>query len=159
MDSNAVYISGDMYQGSDSPMGPSLLSIPKSDSIVSPLTIANRSWFGVMDYDVRGDVLQPVICLDGSTVGKILAPTDIGNDSEPHSNLVAFAVQNAGTANATLTASTFIPTAPWQVPDSAYLPAPVFAPIQPDGTDTLQANEARFSSKVYGVAGVLVRRT
>ena len=79
----------------------------------------------------------------------------IGNDSSPHSNLVSFAVQSGGGPGASLSASTFIPTAPWEVPDSAYLPGPSFAPIQPDGTDTLQANDARFSGRVICVGGVL----
>jgi hypothetical protein len=155
VDSNAVYLSGDMYQGSDSPLGPSLWSFPKTNLLAASPSIANATWFGVMDYDQRGDVLQPVNCFDASTSGKVLATSDIGNDSDPHSNLVSFAVQGAGSAGASLSAATFIPTAPWVVPDSAYLPGPSFAPIQPDGTDTLQANEARFSAKVYAVGGIL----
>ena len=155
VDNNAVYLSGDMFHGETNPVGPSLLSFPKADLLAATPTIANRTWFGVMDYDVRGEVLQPANCFDGSSSGKILSVTDIGNDSSPHSNLVSFAVQNASGPGATLTASTFIPTLPWVVPDSAYLSAPCFAPIQPDGTGTLQANEARLSAKVYTVGGIL----
>jgi hypothetical protein len=156
VDNNGVYLAADMYHGEDSPEGSLLISFPKGDLLVATPTITtNRTSFGVMDYDQRGDVLQPVVCLDGSSSGKILATSDIGNDSDPHSNLVCFAVQNAGGPGATLSSATFIPTASWEVPDSPYLPAPVFHPIQPDGTDTLQANEARFSAKVYSVGGIL----
>jgi hypothetical protein len=155
VDSNAVYLSGDMYHGESNPIGPSLVSFPKADLLAATPTIANLTWFGVMTYGQRGDVLQPAICFDGSTSGKIVATSDIGNDSNPHSNLVNFAIQNAGGPGATLSLTTVIPTAAWVVPDSPYLPAPSFHPIQPDGTDTLQANEARFSAKVYSVAGVL----
>ena len=155
IDSNAVYLAGDFYHGEDNPLGPGLVSIPKADLLLANPTITNRTWFGVMDYDQRGDVLQPVVCLDASSHGKVIATSDIGNDSDPHSNIVSFAVQNGGAAGATLSASTFIPTLPWIVPDSPYLGAPGFAPIQPDGSDTLQANEARFSANVYAVAGVL----
>src|SRR5882724_7007242 len=83
------------------------------------------------------------------------ATSDIGNESIPYSNLVSFAVLSGAGPGATLGPSTFIPTATWMVPDSPYLPGPAFGPIQPDGTDTLVANEARFSAKVYAVGGVL----
>jgi len=155
VDSTGVYLSGDMYHGEDSPMGAGLYSFPKADLIAATPSIARRTWHGVMDYGLRGQVLQPANCFDGTSSGAIVSVTDIGNDSDPHSNLVSFAVLNAGSDTATLTTSTMIPTLPWEVPDSAYLPAPSFAPIQPDGTDTLQANEARLSAKVYTVNGVL----
>ena len=155
VDANAVYISGDMYHGETNPIGPSLVSIPKADLLLATPTIANRKWFGVMDYDVRGQVLEPAICFDGSAVGKILATSDIGNSSDPQSNLVAFAVQNGGSPAATLTTSTIVPTLPWTVPDNVNLGVPQFGPIQPDGTDTLQGNDARFAAKIYAVGGVI----
>jgi hypothetical protein len=155
VDTSAVYLSGDMYHGTNNPLGPSLVSFPKSDLLLATPTIANRTWFGVMSYGARGQILQPAACLDGSSAGRILATSDIGNDSSPHSNLVSFAVQNAGGPGATLSFAQIIPTAFWQVPDSAYLPAPTFAPVQPDGTSRLQANEARFSAKVHAVGGIL----
>src|SRR5207245_1191421 len=85
----------------------------------------------------------------------VLAARDVGNDSDPHSNIVSSTVLNAGGPAATLSPATFIPTLPWIVPDSPYLSAPSFHPIQPDGSDTLQANEARFSAKIPAVGGVL----
>jgi hypothetical protein len=155
MDSNAVYIAGDFYQGETNPLGPGLVSIPKADLLLTNPTIANRTWFGVMDYSQRGDVLQPAVCQDGSSFGKVIATSDIGNDSDPHSNIVSFAVLNSTGPGAALGAATLIPTQPWVVPDNQYLGAPGFAPIQPDGSDTLQANEARFASFVYAVNGSL----
>ena len=155
VDGNAVYLSGDFYYGTDNPIGPGLVSIPKADLLAATPTIANLTWFGVMDYAQSGDVLQPVICFDGSTGGNILSVTDIGSDSNPHSNLVSFAVQNAAGPGASLTVSTFIPTTPWVVPYNDVLLAPAFAASQPDGTQTLQANDARLSAKVYAVNGVL----
>ncbi len=155
VDSNAVYLSGDLYHGETNPIGAALVSFPKTDLLAASPTIANRTWFGVRSYDERGEVLQPAICFDGSSTGKVLATSDIGNESIPYSNLVSFAVLNGAGPGAALGPSTFIPTATWMVPDSAYLPGPAFAPIQPDGTDTLVANEARFSAKVYAVGGVL----
>jgi hypothetical protein len=155
VDNNAVYLSGDIYFGQDNPIGPALVSFPKTDLLSTTPTIANRTWFGVMTYDERGQVLQPAICFDGSSLGTIIATSDIGNDSSPHSNLVSFAVQNGATSTATLSPATFIPTPTWTVPDSPYLPAPQFGVIQPDGTDALLANDARISAKVYVVNGVL----
>jgi len=155
VDSNGVYLSAEMYHGEDNPLGSGLVSFPKADLLATTPTISNRTWFGVMDYSQRGQVLQPAVCSDGSAVGRILATSDYGTDSDPHSNLVSFAVQNAGQPAATLSSSTLIPTAPWVVPDSPYLPAPQFHPIQPDGTDTLAANEARLGANVYAVGGIL----
>jgi hypothetical protein len=155
VDSNAVYLSAEMYHGESNPLGTGLVSIPKADLLAATPTVARRTWFGVMSYDQRGQVVQPAICFDGSGTGKMIGTSDYGNDSNPHSNLVSFAVLNGSGPGATLTTSTFIPTLPWSVPDSAYLPAPAFAPVQPDGTDTLVANDARLSAKVYAVGGVL----
>jgi hypothetical protein len=87
VDSNGVYMSGDFYQGEDNPLGAGLVSFPKADLLLATPTIANRTWFGVMSYDDRGEVLQPANCFDGSTSGKILSASDIGTDSDPHSNI------------------------------------------------------------------------
>jgi hypothetical protein len=155
VDGTAVYLSGDMYHGETNEVGASLISIPKSDLIAASPTIANRTSFGILELAEHGQILQPNNCFDGSVTGKILAASDIGNDSEPHSNIVCSTVLNGGGPDATLSPATFIPTMSWIVPDSPYLPAPSFHPIQPDGSDTLQANEARFSAKVPAVGGVL----
>ena len=154
VDSNAVYISGDFFSSSVA-VGPGLLSIPKADLIAATPTIANLTWYGVMDYTVRGDVLQPAVCFDGSATGSILAMGDIGSDSSPHSNVVWFAVQNAGGTNATLSASASLTVAPYEVPDNDILGVPQFTALQPDGTTTLQANDPRLAAKVFAVGGVL----
>jgi hypothetical protein len=155
VDSNAVYLSGDFFVGSDNPVGPGLVSIPKADLLAGTPTIATRTWSGVMDYGVRGQVLQPAICLDGSSSGNILAVGDIGNTSDPHSNLVSFVVQNPAAPNATLTASTSITVEPYVVPFNADVGAPMFNPLQPDGTTRLAANDARLSARVFAAGGVL----
>jgi hypothetical protein len=154
VDSNAVYISGDFYSSSLA-MGPGLLSIPKADLIAATPTIANMTWYGVMDYGVRGDVLQPAVCFDGSASGSILAMGDIGSDSTPHSNVVWFAVQNAGGTTPTLSPSASLTVAPYEVPDNDLLGVPQFTALQPDNTSTLQANDPRLAAKVFAVGGVL----
>lgn len=155
VDANAVYISGDMYQGQINPLGASLVSIPKADLLLTTPTIANLTWFGVMNYAERGQVLQPAICFDGGSTGTVLAMGDIGNDSNPHSNVVTFAVLDSASASATLSAATSLEVSPYTVPHNIDLGVPQFNVIQPDGTTTLQANDARLSSKVYSVGGVL----
>ncbi len=155
LDASGVYLSGDLYFGMDNPIGPALVSIPKSDLLAPAPTITNRTWFGVLDYAQRGQILQPAVCFDGSVSGRILAASDIGNDSLPHSNLVSFAVQNPGALGASLSDPALIPTPSWEVPDNPYLMVPYFSVHQPDNTDTLVGNEARLSAYVYAVGGAL----
>jgi hypothetical protein len=155
LDANAVYLSGDMFQGESNPVGAGLVSIPKADLLLSTPVITNRTWFGVLDHSERGEVLQPVICFDGSASGSVLAMGDIGNDSDPHSNIVMFAVQNAASTNANLSAATSINVSPYVVPFNSDMGVPLFNAFQPDGTYTLQVNDARLSAKVCAVGGVL----
>jgi len=155
VDADAVYISGDMVQGEANPIGASLVSIPKADLLLSTPVITNRTWFGVMDYGERGQVLQPAICFDGSSSGTVLAMGDIGSDSDPHSNVVMFAVENAGGPAATLSVANSINVSPYVVPYDDNMGYPLFTAIQPDGTAMLQANDARLSAKVYAVGGVV----
>ena len=153
VDADGVYISGDMFHDSTN-VGCGLVSIPKA-ALLATTNITGRTWFGVMSYASRGQVLQPVICFDGSSSGNILSMGDIGNDSSPHSNVVAFAVQNAAAPAATLTAASSITVSPYVVPDNFDMGYPLFNPLQPDGSATLQANDARLAAKVYAVNGVL----
>ena len=156
VDAQGVYISGDMFSGQTSPVGPALVAIPKADLLLATPTITNRIWFGVMDYAVRGQVLQPVSCFDGSETGALLSVENIGMASSFYSNLVTFAVENVtSNTNASLTDATWIPVAPYMVPDNSDFGSPLLTPLQPDGTSQLQANDARFCAKVYAVKGVI----
>ncbi len=157
VDANGVYISGDMFKGESNPqIGPSLVAIPKRDLLLPTPTIANRKWFGVMSDAVRGMALQPVTCFDGSENGEILSVQNYGEDSNPYTNLVTFAVQNVTNGpSATLSGSSFPPVQSYMVPDNGDFGAPVLTPLQPDGTSQSQANDARFAARVYAVNGVL----
>jgi hypothetical protein len=146
VDASAVYLAGDMFYGENNPFGTSLTMIPKADLLASPPDVANRVFFGTMTYPDRGAVLQPVTCLDGSSSGNILAAGDLGYDLQPHFNLVASTVLNPGTPSATLAPATNILVDSYTVP---------FDPTQPDGTDTLADNDARFSAGVYTIGGVI----
>jgi hypothetical protein len=160
VDAQGVYLSGDMFDSTADPntappLGCELVSFPKSDLLKVPPVFTNSTFFPTMSYSQRGQVLQPAICSDGGSTGTILAAGDIGITSAPHSNLVTWAVQNASTPSATLSASTFISVPPYMVPNNADVMSPLFVPTQPDGTTNLMANDARFSAKVYSVGGVL----
>ncbi len=146
VDSNAVYLSGDMYSAGTNSLGSSLTMIPKADLLANPPTVDNRVFFGVTNYATRGAVLQPVTCLDGSSVGNILAVGSLADDFLFHSNLVATTVLNSGATNATLSPSTNILVEAYTTPVDA---------AQPDGTSTLADNDARFSARVYTVGGVI----
>jgi hypothetical protein len=155
VDADAVYIAGDFFHGETNPVGSGLVSIPKADLLSTTPTVDNLTWYGVVGYNVHGQVLQPAICVDGSSHGNILSVSDIGNDSDPHSNVVAFAVLNAGTANPSLSPVSFLNVDPFVVPYNDVLGAPLLTPTQSDGTSALQANDARFCGCVRAVKGVL----
>jgi hypothetical protein len=163
VDALGVYLAADMYDATTSPsdptasdVGQTLVSIPKVDMLRTTPTVANRTWHGIIPNSVRGQVYQPTTCSDGSSVGIVLSTGDIGSTSAPYSNLVSFAVQNVTNAGtATLGPARFITVTPYVVPDNVAAGVPLLTATQPDGTSTLQANDARFSAKVYSVAGVL----
>ncbi len=155
VDSNAVYLSGDFYMPGQISVGPGLVSIPKADLVAATPVITNRTWYGVMAIADRGEILQPATCFDGSESGDILAMGDVGTTSDWYSNIVCSVVQDAGTANPTLSAPVRLPVAPYQVPDNAVLGVPQFMVSQPDGTTMLQANDPRLAAKVFAVGGVL----
>lgn len=153
VDSNAVYLSGNMFKGTNNNFGPNLVSFPKGDLLNSNFT--TRTYFGVLNPTNYGWVLQPAICFDASTNGTILSVGDIGSDSNFHSNLFVFHVLGAGTPNATLSTPVQVIVDPYVCPFNADLGVPQFAATQPDDTQTLQANDPRFAAKVYNVGGVL----
>jgi hypothetical protein len=146
VDANAVYLAGDMFYAGNGLSGTSLTMIPKADLLANPPVITNRICFGTLPYANHGAVLQPATCVDGSGSGNILAAGSLGYDFLPHFNLVASTVLNPGTPDAALAPATNIFVDVYTVP---------FDPTQPDGTQTLADNDARFSARVYTVGGVI----
>ena len=71
VDSNAVYLSGNMFKGELNNLGPNLVSIPKADLLNSNIT--TRTYFGILDPNLYGWVLQPALCFDATTNGAILS--------------------------------------------------------------------------------------
>lgn len=153
VDSNAVYLSGNMFHGGNNNIGPNLLSIPKTDLLNSNIT--TRTYFGTLNPATYGWVLQPAICFDASTNGYILSMGDIGSDSNEHSNIFTFRVLGPGKSGATLSTPVEITVNPYVCPFNSDMGAPLFTANQPDATQTLMANDPRFAARVYRVGNVL----
>ncbi|HLH54763.1 MAG TPA: hypothetical protein VKY92_14215 [Verrucomicrobiae bacterium] len=151
MDAQAIYLGGDMFDSNSFPVGPTLLSIPKSSLTAAPPTTNGMTWLGILNYDVRGDILQPAICLDGSDQGTVLSTSGVGVDNSgniiTNNSLVSFRIQNVtGVQKATLTAPSVLTVQPYTAP---------LDPTQPDNSSNLSDNDSRFSACVYEVGGVL----
>src|SRR5262249_33496886 len=96
IDANGVYLSADMFDSSWVSIGPTLLSLPKSDLLAIPPSIGGLTWFGQMSYNNYGAILQPSISLSSvSNAEAVLAVGDLGYDGMPHSSLLACRIQNA----------------------------------------------------------------
>ena len=153
VDSNAVYLSGNMFHGGANNIGPNLLSIPKADLLHSNIT--TRTYFGDLNPTNYGWVLQAGTCFDASSNCAILSMGDIGFDENEHSNIFTFRVLGAGHAGATLSTPVQITVNPYVTPFNSDQGVPLFTANQPDGTQTLQANDPRFAARVYRVENVL----
>jgi hypothetical protein len=151
LDSQAVYLSGDMFDANFNPVGPSLITIPKTSLLAAAPTTNGMTSFGILSYDVRGEILSPVVCLDNSGQGNVLSTASIGIDLSgnfvTNTALVSFEVTNLSKPGlATLTSATLISVPPYTAP---------FDPVQPDLSSNLDDGDARFSAKVYEVGGQL----
>jgi hypothetical protein len=151
IDAVGVYLSGDLFDANSNPVGPTLVSVPKTNLLAMPPTSAGMTSFGVLTYGSRGDILQPAVCFDGSGQGHILAAGGIGIDNVgnfvTNTSIVLSQIKNAGgPGKATLGSSSFLTVPPYTVP---------LNPLQPDGSTSLDDGDARISASVYEVGGVL----
>ena len=150
LDSQGVYLAGDMFDVNSNPVGPTLASIPKASLLSNPPTTSGLNWFGVLNYNVRGEILQPVFCFDGSGVGNVLAVGSIGIDNSgnfvTNTQLVVTQIKNpAGPAKPTIS-STQMTVPPYTAP---------LNPAQPDGSNNLDDGDARLSGSVCELNGVI----
>ena len=151
LDAQAVYLSGDMFDTNVNPIGPSLVAIPKAGLLANPPVATGLTNFGILSYNVRGQILEPAVCLDNSGQGTVLSTLSIGIDAAgnfvTNTSLVSFQVQNLSKpGQATLTSASLLSVPPYTAP---------FNPTQPDLSSNLDNGDARFSAKVYEVGGVL----
>ena len=150
VDAVGVSLSGDMFDVNGNPVGPTLVFIPKASLLANPPTTSGMTSFGVMSYNTRGNILQPVMCFDGSGQRHILAVGSVGIDDSGnfvtnHSLLLSQVKPGSGPGQATLTSAT-LTVPPYTVP---------FDPAQPDGSSNLDDGDARISACVYEVGGVV----
>ena len=151
LDTNGLYLAAYMFTSANpnaEDLGQTLVSIPKADLLQSSPTADNRTCFGLLGSTNYGYVLQPAVNFDSAASNAaVLAMGDLGYDYSWHSNLVGFSVQNAaGPGSATLTLPENINVDPYYVPIN---------PTQPDGNNTVDDGDARFSANVYQVNGLL----
>lgn len=152
LDASGVYLSGDMFDAAGLAVGPALVSVPKANLLANPPVVANRTAFGVKTYATRGYIQQPVVCVDASTSGQVLATGSLGISQftgrfVTNTTLISSPILNAaGPGSATLANASFLAVPPYTSPVN---------PPQPDGTTNLDNGDARFSAAVYAVAGVL----
>src|SRR5207249_4031007 len=149
IDSNGVYLSGDMFDSAGNPTGPLLVSIPKSGLLANPPNADGRTSFGVLNPANYGEVFQPVVSLGGASSSEaVLAVGDLGYDYLLHSNLVSFAIQNASSAGAATLGS------------PAMIAIPVYSvPLNPRElgavTNNIDDGDARINAIVYRLGDVL----
>src|SRR5262249_39656182 len=108
VDTNGVYVAGNLFDSVGNNVGSALLSLPKSDLLANPPSIAGRKSFGTLGSAARGSVLQPAATTGAATTGEsVLAVGSLGLDFAPHTTLKLSTVNNAGTpGGATLSSVT-----------------------------------------------------
>lgn len=152
LDTHGVYLSGDMFDASGNLVSSTLVSVPKTNLLAATPSVANFTRLSNLSVANRGIILQSAVALDGTSGGNVLSAASLGFDLTTgnfvtNTTLVTFNVQNStGPGSATLSASTFLSVPPYTVP---------LNPPQPDPTLQLDDGDARFSSTVYRVNGVL----
>jgi hypothetical protein len=148
IDASGVYVSADIFDARGRAVGSTLVSIPKSALLNHPPSPAGRTASSLLSYTQYGTVLQPAVAVGAaSTEEVVLAVGDLGYDFQPHSNLVAVTVHNAGVAGAAVLGR------PVNIAVPAY--SVPFNAAQPGVTDNIDDGDARFSATVYRVGDVV----
>jgi len=148
IDADGVYLGGNLFDANGAATGMVLASIPRSDLLANPPSIAGLTSFAALDYATYGIVLQPAVTLgNASTTEAVISTGDLGLDFQPHSNLVMIAVQNAASpGGAVLGTPVSFEIPPYSVPIN---------PPQPGGVDNLDDGDARLSATAYRVDDLL----
>lgn len=143
IDSTGVYLSADVFDRFENPLGPLVVSIPKSSLLLSPPTTNGLFSSGIMSYGTRGDILQPAVTTgNSSTPEAILSVSDIGLDFQKHTTIIL----STFNTNGTLEAPSVLSVPAYSIPIN---------PLQPDGSDTLDDGDARISASVRRVGDLL----
>jgi hypothetical protein len=146
IDSNGAYVSGDLFDRFQNPVGPIVVSIPKSSLLATPPSTAGFTSSGVLSYASRGDILQSAVTTGNATTPEVvLAVGDLGLDFQPHSTLILSDFQNSS-GSLTLSGRTVLTVPAYNLPIN---------PRQPSGTDNLDDGDARISAFARRVGDVL----
>src|SRR5262249_41488422 len=95
VDTNGVYLAGDMFDTSGNSVGSALVSFPKNDLLANPPSIAGRKLFSPLGYTARGAILQPAAATGTTTTGEsVLAVGNLGLDFAPHTTLKLSVLNN-----------------------------------------------------------------
>jgi hypothetical protein len=146
LDVQGVYLSANLFDPAGNDVAASLVSIPKGDLTAPSPSTQRSTWFGELNYSARGEVLQPAVCVDGSSTGRVLAVGNVGVDFLTHTTLVGSAILNPFSNPATLGNPAIIAVPAYEVP---------LDPMQPDRSSNLSDGDASITALVYGVGGVL----
>jgi hypothetical protein len=145
MNHSCVILSSIIYSpGSNGTvLGTTIASVPKSDLLLVSPTVTNRFSSGLLPVGSYGETTQPVVNLDpGSNDSFALG---IENDFQG-SHLLLWNVENGAGRAPGLSAPSRL--------DVGYYSYPV-NPFQPDGENLLNDGDARISSSVYELNGIL----
>jgi len=146
VDTNGVYLSGDLFDRFGNSVGPIVAALPKSSLLADPPKTNGMTSSGVLSYSSRGSILQPAITTgNASTPETILAVSDLGLDFGPHSTLVLSDMQDSA-GKLTIGGRTVLSVPEYTTPIN---------PVQPNGLDTLDDGDARFGSGVKRVGDIL----
>jgi hypothetical protein len=149
LDSHGVCVSGAFAPAGSAPTGCTLLSFPKTNLLLIPPIITNRTFFGPLSAASYGYNVKPAICLDGSAGGDVLATAGRGMSGDNNSALFAFAVHNAaGPGPATLGSPRTMAVPTYAITANGAL--------QPDGSDNLDDWNAAFTCNAQRVGNVLL---
>jgi hypothetical protein len=149
LDAQGVYVSQEYFApNGGSELGCALFCLPKIDLLQVPPVTNHLTFFGVLPVANYGYYSKPAICFDGSAGGDVLATAGGGRPGQDNTNLIAFAVQNAGGPGpATL-------TSPRTIAVPAYV-APATNALQPDGSEDLRDWSSTFTANVQRLGGTL----
>jgi hypothetical protein len=136
-----------MFDRLGNPVGPTLVSIPKTSLIAATPSIDGMVSFGQLTYGSRGDILQPAVTTGAATTPEVIvAVGDLGVDRQPHTTLFISSITNLATDPTLASPATVLNLDPYTVP---------LDPTQPDGSDNLSDNDARLASAVRRVGDIV----
>jgi hypothetical protein len=149
VDASGVYLSADLFDGTQTAIAPTLAIIPKASLLVGSVKTNGLNIVATLSYGINGHIVQPAITSSNATSGEVMLGVEsLGADFQTHTTLLSTDVQNVTTNTA---ASATLSAVAVTVPGYSV----AFNPFQPDGSDNLDDNDLRFSASVYRVGDIV----